>query len=261
MHEILFKIGSYVIKQYKFAIGYFQFSWLIIRRAFNVKLLVNPAVFNNIIRQTNFAGVELVGLVTIFSLVIGMLAVGGIGRLLIFLNIKETIGFMLTMVIIRTAAPIIVGLLLTLRSSTAFIIEIGQMKSNNEIKTLEAMDIDLFDYVYLPRVVASMVSMIALSTYFAVVAIVGGYVLISFQLDTTLGSIIGQIIYDIRLVDMLSFGVKTVLIGFMVASIPIYTALKITQESTIDSIKSFKYGMIRIFVAFIAVIVISEVVL
>ncbi len=261
MNETFNAIGNSAIGKIKYIIGYLTFSFKILKRFANIRLLLNPAISMTVVRQTYFAGVELVGLVTIFALIVGVLAVGGLGQLLIFLNIKESIGFMLTMVIIRTGAPIIVGLLLTLRSSTAFIIEIGQMKSRGELYSLEAMDINVYDYIYTPRVLASMISMIALSTYFAVLSIVGGYTLISFQVDTTLDSILGQIMYDIRLVDLFSFGLKTVLIGYTIASIPIYTALNISQGGTIDSIKSFQQGMIRIFIAFMLIVILSDIII
>lgn len=82
------------------------------------------------------------------------------------------------------------------------------MKFNREIKALEAMNIDPYIYLYFPRVLASVLSMVVLSTHFSALAIIGGYTLLSFQSNTSLDYILSQIVATISMSDIATFVLK-----------------------------------------------------
>ena len=257
MINYLYKVGATFIDIANFTYGHSKFCLRVSVRGVLSSRVFNPAVFAITLRQIYFTGVELFYIMTFVALILGAAIVGSLTKFTIALGIKESIGSILTLTIIRMVGPLISGLLIILRSSTSLIVEIGMMKYNREIKSIQAMGIDPFIYVYFPRVFASLISTFVLSTYFVVVSIIGGYILLSFQLDTTLDSILGQVIYNISFSDVFCFLFKTILIGFLAASIPIYTALEIGGSPT-DMIKSFVYGMIRLFFFFIIILVIGE---
>ncbi len=257
MYNFVFNIGAAIINIAGFFVGHSKFCIKVCVRGILGSRFSNPAVFMVTVRQIYFAGVELFYIMTFTSLILGMALVGGLSKSLILLGARDSIGTVLLVVIIRSAAPLVTGLLLVLRTSTALLMEVGLMKYNRELISLEAMNIDPYAYVYFPRVLASIISMVVLATYFSVLSIIGGYTLLSFQLDTTLDSILKQVIYEVSLSDVGSFLFKTVLIGFLIGSIPIYTALEAKGAQT-DIIKSFVYGMIRLFFAFIIVMVLGE---
>ncbi len=132
------------------------------------------------------------------------------------------------------------------------------MKSNREIKALEVMNIDPYIYIYFPRIAASVVSMVVLSIYFSTVAIIGGYTLLSFQSNTSLDYVLSQIVSTITFSDVATFTFKTVLIGFIAASIPIYIAQSM-QNSRTALIQGMTNAMIGIFFTFIIIIILGEV--
>lgn len=257
MLNFVYNIGSNVLNIVIFVGGYSRFCVRVCWRGLFGGKLFNPAVRMIAFRQIYFSGVELFWTLTFTSLILGMAIVGGLSKLLITLGAKGSIGYVLTVVIIRSAAPIVTGLLLVLRSSTTTLVEVALMKFNRELISVDAMDIDPYIYIYFPRILAGVVSMLVLSTYFTVVSIVGGYTLLSFQLDTTLDSILSQVIYDISLLDVVSFLFQSTLIGFVAMSIPIYTAIE-SENSQTDILKSFVYGMMRLFFAFVTIVVLGE---
>ena len=259
MYNFVFNLGAAIIDIVNFFVGHSKFCIKVCVRGIIGSKFTNPAVNMVIIRQIYFAGVELFYIMTFISLIIGMAIVGGLSKFLILVGANDSIGSVLLTVIIRSAAPIVTGLLLVLRTSTALLMEVGLMKHNRELIALDAMNIDPYIYVYFPRVLASVVSMVVLSTYFSLLSIIGGYVLLSFQLDTTLDSILGQVIYVINLSDIISFLFQTVTIGFIIGSMPIYTAIS-TKGVQTDIIKSFVYGMIRLFIAFILIVIVGGVI-
>lgn len=257
MYNIIHNFGISLINIYDFFVGHSKFAIKVCIRGILGSKFTNPAVNMIIFRQIYYAGVELIFILTFLSLLLGIVLVGQISQFLITLGANESIGSMLVAVVIRYAAPITTGILLILRTASALFIEIGLMKHNRELISLEAMNIDPYIYVYFPRVFACIIANVVLSVYFAVISIIGGYILLSFQLDTTLDSILRQFIYEIRLLDILKFLFKTTISGFIIASIPIYTAISVTGTQT-DIIKSIVYGMIRLFIGFILVIVIGD---
>ncbi len=219
MYKLLYKIGSNVITVGSFFKGHSLFCLQVSSRGIFSKYAYSPAVQKALIKQIYFSGFELIVIMTITALLLGMTFVGTITKVLIALDAAPNIGPILTTVIIRITGPLISGILIILRTSTTLLVDVGMMKYNREIKALEAMNIDPYIYLYFPRVLASVVSMVVLSIYFSTLAIIGGYTLLSFQSNTSLDYVLSQIVSTISMSDVATFAFKTVLIGFIAASI------------------------------------------
>ncbi len=253
MYKLLYKIGSNVITVGSFFKGHSLFCLQVSSRGIFSKYAYSPAVQKALIKQIYFSGFELIVIMTITALLLGMTFVGTITKVLIALDAAPNIGPILTTVIIRITGPLISGILIILRTSTTLLVDVGMMKYNREIKALEAMNIDPYIYLYFPRVLASVVSMVVLSIYFS-----GGYTLLSFQSNTSLDYVLSQIVSTISMSDVATFAFKTVLIGFIAASIPIYIAQKM-QNSQTALIQGMMSSMIGIFFTFIIIIILGEV--
>ena len=254
MYKLLYKIGSNVITVGSFFKGHSLFCLQVSSRGIFSKYAYSPAVQKALIKQIYFSGF----IMTITALLLGMTFVGTITKVLIALDAAPNIGPILTTVIIRITGPLISGILIILRTSTTLLVDVGMMKYNREIKALEAMNIDPYIYLYFPRVLASVVSMVVLSIYFSTLAIIGGYTLLSFQSNTSLDYVLSQIVSTISMSDVATFAFKTVLIGFIAASIPIYIAQKM-QNSQTALIQGMMSSMIGIFFTFIIIIILGEV--
>lgn len=258
MYRLLHNIGSNVISAGRFVKGHSLFCLQVSSKGIFNKYAYSPVVQANILKQVYFSGFELITIMTITALLLGMTLVGGITKILFALDSAPNIGPILTTIIIRITAPFICGILLILRTSTTLLVDVAMMKFNREIKALEVMNIDPYIYLYFPRVLASVISMVVLSVYFSSLAIIGGYTLLSFQSNTSLDYVLSQIVSTISLSDIANFTFKTVLIGFIVASIPIYTAQKM-QNSQTTLIQGMMSAMIGIFFTFIIIIILGEV--
>ncbi|MGZ3304633.1 MAG: MlaE family ABC transporter permease [Asticcacaulis sp.] len=120
------------------------------------------------------AGVEAMGIVIVTNAFIGgVLAFLGVIELQQFgvaIYAVETVG----VAVMREFAPVVTAVLLAGRSASSFAAEIGSMKMNQEIDAMEVMNIDPYEALVLPRVVA-MVLMTPLVTFLGVIAgLVGG---------------------------------------------------------------------------------------
>lgn len=258
MYKLLYRIGSIVIAVGKFFKGHSLFCLQVSSKGIFSRYSYSPAVQMAVFKQIYYSGIELIVIMTITALILGMTLVGIITKVLFALDAAPNIGPVLTTVIIRITGPLVSGILIILRTSTTLLVDVGMMKSNREIKALEVMNIDPYVYLYFPRIAASVVSMVVLSIYFSTLAIIGGYILLSFQSNTSLDYILSQIVSTITFSDVATFTFKTVLIGFIAASIPIYIAQNM-QNSRTALIQGMTSAMIGIFFTFIIILILGEV--
>ena len=127
-----------------------------------------------LLAQILYTGFQSVGLVSAVALFLGatiilqiQLLAPGIGG--------DLLGQILVAAVLRELAPLATSFLVAGRSGTAIATELGGMRVGQEVLALASMGIDPARYIVLPRIVASVVSVLALMAYFIVVAIAGGY--------------------------------------------------------------------------------------
>lgn len=75
--------------------------------------------------------------------------------------------------VIRELGPLLTAFIVVGRSGTAIATELGNMSVNREVTALRLMGIPISRFVIMPRMVGMVVSMICLTLYFDVVAILG----------------------------------------------------------------------------------------
>jgi phospholipid/cholesterol/gamma-HCH transport system permease protein len=142
-------------------------------------------------------------------------------------------GGFLSTVLVREIAPVLVGLIMIGRSGSTLLVELGTMKTEGQIHMLDALGIDPFLYLVVPRVLAFCVCMFSLTTAFVAVALLAGFAsgtlfgLIQF----TFFDFIHRAIGSMGRQTYLLFTLKTVTIGFAVALISCKTALSLTDVS------------------------------
>ncbi|MGD9808458.1 MAG: MlaE family ABC transporter permease [Deferribacterales bacterium] len=251
MKQIIRKLGKWAIDSAIFYYGYVNFTINFIKGCFNIRLL-NPSVKLVIFRQVYFTGVQILPMFSLISIVIGLALVGGLTNFLVQFGAQDRVGDILVLVTVKQLAPIVVAILLTLRSSTAVTAEIALMKMNNEIETLKSLSINPFVYLYIPRILSGVVCMGALATIFVYISIIGGYLILSFNLNISFDFLIQTIFDAFNFKIVLVFLIKVLLMGYFVMSIPIYTALQVGNAVTEIPIALLK-GMLRLFYALILV--------
>jgi phospholipid/cholesterol/gamma-HCH transport system permease protein len=141
-------------------------------------------------------------------------------------------GFMST-VLVREIAPVLVGLILIGRSGSSLLVELGTMKTEGQVRMLDAQGIDPFLYLVVPRVLAFCVCMFSLTTVFVAVAFLAGFALGALLglIQFTFFDFINRAIGSIGWQTYVLFTLKTVTIGFTVALISCRTSLSLSGVS------------------------------
>lgn len=251
MDKFIINIGRNIISVAVFFHGFALFSNRVTKTFFSLKLF-NPAVAFVFFRQIYFTGVQILPTFIVISLIIGVGMVGSLMQAANLLGGIDQLGRLLVVISFSQTAPLVSSVILTLRSSTAVTAEIALMKMNREIETLESLSIDPYEYLYLPRIAAGIICMMALSTIFVCVALLGGYFILSFVQDMSFDYMLTTIFDNLELYDIAVFLIKVFFLGYALISIPIYTALEVKGAVTEIPVALLK-GMMRLFYAFLLI--------
>ena len=182
--------------------------------------------FNQLIKHVYFIGVLSLGLIILSGLFIGMV-VGLQGHLILKkFGTEDILGQMTALSIIRELGPVISALLLTGRTGASLTAEICLMKSTDQISSMAMMGIDPIKKLITPRFIASILSMILLSSIFIVVAIIGSYLstVCWLNVDHDIFWISIKDNVDFRL-DVLNSLIKSVIFGFIITWISVFQGM------------------------------------
>jgi len=175
------RVGAWVLN---IGLGIWRFLQLFLwtARAFvRMRWLSRPAVINVVIRQLYFTGVQSLVWVIMMALVAGVLTVYNIVVFARSVQDLSLIGRLINSLLVQEIAPMAVILFLLIRSGVAVVTEVGHMQARGEDVFLHSLGISLFEYVYLPRVLAFAVCGLILSFIFVVVSIWMGGLLLSWM--------------------------------------------------------------------------------
>jgi phospholipid/cholesterol/gamma-HCH transport system permease protein len=94
---------------------------------------------------------------------------------------------------LREFGVLLTAILLAGRSGSAFTAQIGSMKSREELDAIQALGLDAVELLVLPRLLALLVMLPALTFIAMIAGIVGGGIVGSMSLDITPGMFIGRL--------------------------------------------------------------------
>lgn len=201
---------------------------------------VRPGSWRRTVRDEFVRHCHEVGLAALPAVaVVGLLAgLGLVLQALYWLGLfgqSGVVGRLLVLVLVRELAPVLVGLLVIGRSVTVFVTELHALAQGGKLVTLDAMGIDPFHLLVLPRAVATSLCCFCLNVVFLGTALVVGFVGASAADLTSLafGSFLGDVLDNMGVGDFALTAVKPLLIGYTVALIACYVSLwpgRETQE-------------------------------
>jgi phospholipid/cholesterol/gamma-HCH transport system permease protein len=126
-------------------------------------------------RQIYFTGVQALGFVAWVGILVGLGVVlqtrywlGQIGQ-------SALLGPVLVTAVIRELAPLLVNLIVIVRSGSAIATELGGMAVRGEIEALDIQGVDPLHYLVVPRAVGVVVSVMCLTVFFDLIAFTTGY--------------------------------------------------------------------------------------
>jgi phospholipid/cholesterol/gamma-HCH transport system permease protein len=119
---------------------------------------------------------------------------------------------------LRELGPLMAAILLTARSGSAFAAEIGTMKVNEEIDALSTMGLEPVRFLVVPRVLAAVAVVPALTALTSAFALLGGLV-VFVQLGFPAVTFANRIVESVSLSDVMGGYAKALVFGVIVAAV------------------------------------------
>ncbi|HNR88344.1 MAG TPA: ABC transporter permease [Spirochaetota bacterium] len=190
------------------------------------------------VNQTRFTGYDALPIIVVISLILGATVIIQATQNFPKFGIEGFIGNLLVIIIARELGPLATAMVVMSRSGSAIATEIATQKQGREIQSLELMGIDSRLYIVIPRIAASIASILSLIIIFDIVAFFGGYLIslstVFIPIDIFLQTLLDSMSADdliITLVKSVVYGTTIPLVccyyGFMPRSkfeIPIYVS-------------------------------------
>lgn len=130
-----------------------------------------------LLRQIYFTGIETLPLLTVVGLVTGYAAAQALHAVL--MNDMGLTIDVFRALIVREASLLVVAFFVLARSGSAIASELASARQQGELSALYRLGIDPATFLVAPRVAALIVCVGALSVYFQVAAVFGGFALMS----------------------------------------------------------------------------------
>lgn len=205
---------------------------------------------NILISQIYFTAIQALPLVCLIAFFTGV-SVVQLGYSLIGGAQSSWVYEVLVTAAIRDVAPIVTGIIILLRSGNAITTELGAMSVEREIDALISMGISPISYLVAPRVVGLFFSAILLGVYFAIIAVLGGFVITYLMNGIAFDDFMFQLSKVLTISDLLIMFIKNFLSGLFIGGICTYVGLQKSRAITDipqKNIRSVTYSSISLFV-------------
>jgi len=231
------------------------FSGQVMTRALQRKTY-NSATKMVLINQIYFTSVQILPLFLFISVIFGSLLVGSVFQAIKNLGLTEYLGKILMGSVVTELSPFVTVLLITLRSSSAINTEIAVMKVNKELKTLEAFQIDIINYLFVPRILNGILSVVLLSALCSITVLISGFLFLNLFFGVSPDVYASDLLNSAVFSDILIMLMKCVTFGFFITLIPIRQGLRASDELTSIPV-SVLNGMVNVFIAIVIIEVLS----
>jgi phospholipid/cholesterol/gamma-HCH transport system permease protein len=232
-----------------------SFAGKVIMRMFDIKTY-NSATRAVLLNQIYFTAVQTLPLFFVGSILFGSLLIGVVFKIIMDLGLVNYLGKILVGLLVVELAPLVTALLIALRSGSAINAEIAVMKVSRELRTLEAFNIEAIDYLFIPRIVNGMVSVVLLSGLFSIVVIISGLLFSNIFFGMSADVYTGVLLDSADSGDLILSIIKAATFGFFITMIPIRSGFAATDELTSVPITVLR-GMVKVFIAILIIEVLS----
>lgn len=202
------------------------------------------------LKQVYFTGFESLKIIIIISLTIGTVL---ITQIISFVGAgnESIIGKVLVWVVIREVGPLLTAIIVIARSGTAIATELGFMKINGEIDSIESLGIPSMQYLIMPRIFGVTTAVIILTIYFEIFSILGGFLVASLGWHVSLETFSQGIFSSLTVMELSVSAAKSLFFGLFLTAACCKHGLEVGRSSTQIPQAATKGVMLSLFLVFI----------
>ncbi|MCC6579592.1 MAG: ABC transporter permease [Phycisphaeraceae bacterium] len=183
-----------------------------------------PALYAQMVR----VGVGSIGVIVLVSTCIGLILALQMAPPLQDFGQTEKVANIIAIAVFRELGPLISAIVLTGFAGASIAAEIGTMAVNEEIEALEAHALNPVRFLVVPRLLATVLSLIVLAVIGDCVAVIAGYSIGVLKLGIPSGIYITNTIEQLDVADFLTGLFKAGVFGGLIGAIACHNGLAVT---------------------------------
>lgn len=202
--------------------------------------------------QLDTIGFGTMGVVTLTALFTGMVEAIQLYNGFHDFGVETFMGYTIFISITKELGPVFASLMLISRSISAMAAELGTMRVTEQIDAIDILGVDSKEYLIIPRIIATTVSLPILVLWFDFIAVGSAYIVSTSVLDVNAYAYQDTLMRMGEFSDIATGLVKAAVFGFIVSSIGSYIGYNShggargVGQATISAVV---YSAIAIFIA------------
>ena len=207
--------------------GYFVLCARILYWMLLAPLRGQPFKISHVFHQMVLIGVRALPMAALTAFSIGLtLAMQSAGELK-KMGATAFVPDLVAVSLLRELGPLLIAVIVIGRSASAVTAELGTMKVSEEIEALEVMAINPIRFLIVPRVLAMMVMLPALTVFGSWVGMVGGWAICKFALHFDTANYIYHCINRAQPWDLYTGMIKSVVFAWLIVTIACHMGMKV----------------------------------
>lgn len=202
-----------------------------------------------LLKQIYFTGFEAAKIIVIIAVIIGTVIITQVVSLAG--NNGSLVGKILAWVVLRELAPLMTAIIVIARSGTAIATELGTMKINGEIESIEMLGIPACSYLVMPRIFGVTTAIVVLTVYFVMTAFVGSFLVASIGWHIPYQQFIQGIVTSLGLKEVVMLFAKSIFFGLFISSTCCWYGLNVDRSATEIPQAATKAVMTSLFAVFL----------
>lgn len=210
-----------------------------------------PAAYNSatrtvVMKQIYFTAVQILPGFTLFAALLSYVLIQIVVTTAATYGLSEYALEVSMRLLVLELLPLITALFVALRSSSAINTEVALMKINGELLALESACVDTMRLEFMPRVIGGMMSILALTAFTSVLALVLAYLAVYGPQTWSLpdfSRVMGKVFENSVLIGIL---LKSIAFGLAVTVIPVAEGMATPRMLFMAPISVLR-GMVRLF--------------
>lgn len=182
---------------------------------------------DKILRQMVVMGVSTLPIATVMSFFVGLVTALATGEHLKRFGVEQWIGAVVGIAMTEQFGPVLTAFLVAGQVGSAITAEIGTMSVSEEVDALRTLAISPVRYLVMPRMIAGVVSMVALIIYADIVGMLGGLLIATSPWCGITAHAYWDLLFDEVTMRHVGFGLlKGACFGFLIVAISCYQGLR-----------------------------------
>ena len=191
-------------------------------KQFFIELVTPPYELKAIVRQCYEVGVRSLPLITLTGFIIGIVFTNQSRPSLAEFGATSWLPALIAIAIVRALAPLVTALISAGKVGSQIGAELGSMKVTEQIDAMEVSATNPFKFLVVSRVLATTIMIPILAMYNGFVSLIGSYLNVMANEQTSLKSFFGQVFETISFLDLFSSLIKAIVFGFTIGIVGCY---------------------------------------